>query len=382
MHSKVLTRDIKPVVQMMLWGKAAGRCEFSGCNQQLWKSPVTAETVNIAQKAHIYAFSPEGPRGNRCIPRKNLNDIENLMLVCHACHKTIDQDKDGARYSAELLRGWKTEHERRIEINTGVNPEKKSHVLFYSAKIGTVDLPSLFNSAALAMFPEWYPAEDKPIILPPIKSWPCDHDETFWTMEDKHLVKMFDQRVRQPLQDGQIRHLSVFALAPQPLLVRLGTLLTDISEVQVYPRNREPQGWSWRSHPRGFRYEVQAPGRGSGCPVLVLALSDYVGDDRIVSVFGRKPAIWRVTIGTPNNDFLRSKQQLREFRQTIRSVMGQIKAKHGQETLHIFSAVPAPIAVELGRIRQPKAFMPWAIWDQVNDRGGFIPALTIGGETC
>jgi len=227
MHAKVWTRDIKTTVQMMLWGKSAGRCEFNGCNQQLWKSPVTQEAVNIGQKAHIYAFSDHGPRGKRGFSRKRINDNENLIFVCHACHKTIDQDENGVRYTAELLRGWKREHERRIEITTGVNPEKKSHVLFYGAKIGAVDSPLFFNSAATAMFPEWYPADDKPILLPPMKSWPCDHDKTFWKIEDKHLVRMFEQRVRQRLQDGEIRHLSVFALAPQPLLVRLGSFKKD-----------------------------------------------------------------------------------------------------------------------------------------------------------
>lgn len=366
----------------MLWGKSAGRCEFNGCNQQLWKSPMTQESVNIGQKAHIYAFSNQGPRGKRGFSRKRLNDKDNLMLVCHACHKTIDQDKDGSRYSAGLLRGWKMEHERRIEINTGVNPERRSYILFYGARIGAVDVPLFFNSAAMAMFPDWYPADDKPILLPPLKSWPCDHDEVFWKMEDDHLIKMFEQRVRQPLQDGHIKHLSVFALAPQPLLIRLGSLLTDINEVQVYPRSREPQGWGWRSHPRGFGILVQKSKRDKGCPVLVLALSDHVKDDRIARVLGKNVSIWRLTISNPNNDFLKSKRQLHDFRETIRQIMGQIMEKHGQQTLHIFPAVPAAIAVELGRIRQPKAFMPWTVWDQVNNRGGFIRALTFGGEIC
>jgi len=33
--------------------------------------------------------------------------------------------------------------------------------------------------------------------------------------------------------------------------------------------------------------------------------------------------------------------------------------------------------VEFGRVRMPKADMPWLIYDQVNARGGFIPALSI-----
>ncbi len=68
-----VTRYVKPSVQYMLWGMAAGRCEFNGCNKPLWKSSVTQEQVNIAEKAHIYSFSGEGPRGNEEITDEQLN---------------------------------------------------------------------------------------------------------------------------------------------------------------------------------------------------------------------------------------------------------------------------------------------------------------------
>ena len=58
---KVASRDITRSIESMLWGRAAGRCEFQGCNQELYKSRVTQEPVNIAEKAHIYAFSSAGP---------------------------------------------------------------------------------------------------------------------------------------------------------------------------------------------------------------------------------------------------------------------------------------------------------------------------------
>ena len=67
---KEVTRHIPHPVQLMLWGKAAGRCEFAGCNKALWKSPVTQEQVNIAQKAHIYSFGDGGPRGNAALATK------------------------------------------------------------------------------------------------------------------------------------------------------------------------------------------------------------------------------------------------------------------------------------------------------------------------
>lgn len=90
-----MTRHVSHEVQRMLWGKAAARCEFAGCNKLLCKSSVTQEQVNIAQKAHIYAFSSGGPRGNSGIARARLNDLNNLILVCHECHQKIDRNKDG-----------------------------------------------------------------------------------------------------------------------------------------------------------------------------------------------------------------------------------------------------------------------------------------------
>lgn len=42
--------------------------------------------------------------------------------------------------------------------------------------------------------------------------------------------------------------------------------------------------------------------------------------------------------------------------------------------------MPVATAIELGRVRMPKADMPWRIYDQVNDSGGFIPALEIGPQ--
>ncbi len=120
MAKKILSRQIRHDVERRLWALAAGRCEFHGCNRPVFKSPVTQEHVNILEKAHIYSFAEKGPRGHGPLKKNQINDISNLMLVCHDCHKKIDQDKKGIRYSAKLLQTWKQEHEKRIAIVTGV----------------------------------------------------------------------------------------------------------------------------------------------------------------------------------------------------------------------------------------------------------------------
>lgn len=237
--------------------------------------------MNKAQKAHIYSFGDEGPRGHAGVSEETLNALENLMLVCHQCHRKIDREKDGGRYTTELLQRWKLEHERRIEIVTGIAPGRRSHVLLYGAGIGDHNSPLAFKPAAWAMFPDRYPADDRPIEIPTLNSWQSDRDEEFWRIEDEHLTQLFDRRVRERIKDGEITHLSVFALAPQPLLIGLGSLLTDIPEVDVYQRHREPQTWEWQPSSTEISYKMDTPTEVSGDPVLVLSLSANIADERI-----------------------------------------------------------------------------------------------------
>ncbi len=380
---KEMTRYIPPSTQYMLWGKAAGQCEFSGCHKPLWKSSVTQEQVNIAQKAHIYSFSSDGPRGNEGVPEENINNLENLMLVCHECHQKIDREQDGGRYTVPLLQEMKTEHERRIEIVTGIPQEKRSHILLYGANIGSHSSPLKFADTATALFPNWYPAEDRPLELGTVNSSFQDRDQKFWTVESENLRSKFNQRVRERLAAGEVSHLSIFALAPQPLLILLGSLLTDILKADVFQLHREPQGWEWPKQPQIQQFLVEEPAKKYGQPALVLALSATVTDERITSVLGDDTSIWKVTIPEPHNDFLKTPSQLAGFRKLMRPLLNKIKVCHGQETvLHVFPASPVSIAVELGRIRMPKADMPWTIYDQVNELGGFVTALRIpeGGQ--
>jgi CBASS immunity sensor of nucleotide second messenger signals len=372
-----VTRHISVSVQCMLWGRAAGRCEFEGCNVPLWKSPVTQEQVNIAQKAHIYAFSDGGPRGNAEIDETEVNDIGNLMLVCHACHRKMDQSPDGGRYSADLLRDWKADHERRIDLVTEIKPDKRSHVVLYGANIGNHSSPLRFSYAATAMFPERYPAEDRAIELGLTNSVVRDCKRPYWELESNNLRAQFQRKIGDRLATGNIGHMSIFGLAPQPLLILLGSLLTDIPAADVYQLKREPPGWMWSNGEHECEFQIIEPANRGGTPALVFSLSATVTQDRIASVLGPNASIWQMTFARPHNDFLQGREQLRAFRQATRQLLNAIKAAHGQEArLHVFPAMPVAAAIELGRIHMPKADMNLRVYDEIRGKG-FVPALEI-----
>ncbi len=85
-----------------------------------------------------------------------------------------------------------------------------------------------------------------------------------------------------------------------------------------------------------------------------------------------------MTIPTPNNDFLKSRQQAQVFRKQLRPLMDRIKAQHGEKAvIHVFPAMPVALAVEFGRILMPKADLPLAIYDENKRSGGFVHALDV-----
>lgn len=378
-----VTRYIDDKTERELWGRAAGRCQFSDCNRLLYKSSVTQESVNISQRAHIYSFAKDGPRGRGPFTKEpaGLNKVGNLMLVCYDCHKKIDGDKKGVRYSADLLKDWKEAHESRIRIVTGISPNKKSHVVLFGAKIGEDRSPLQYDDAVSAMFPSWYPADERPVSLSMLSS-DDDSMPEYWASETRNLEKEFDRQICGRLDQPNALHFSVFALAPQPLLIRLGSLLTDKINVTVYQLHRTPKTWQWQPHPDGFSFRVNEPQEKKGIPVLLFSLSAKISPERISAVLPGKLSIWEVTIDQPHNDFLQSEAQLSMFRGIMPKLISKISADHPcLSELHIFPAMPLSCAVEFGRIRMPKADAKWIIYDQNNKHQRFTAALTIGDTT-
>jgi hypothetical protein len=363
-------------VKIRLWGKAAGRCEYDGCTERLWLDSLTKSEFNVAYIAHIVADKPEGPRGDPVLSDKLKASISNLMLLCDRHHRLVDV-VDVAGHPVELLHAMKESHERRMNVLTSISPDKQSHIVLYGANIGLQTSPVSYNKARVAMAPDWYPAETEPISLGMLNSSFEDFTEDYWSIESTHLKKMFQEQIRPRLALAAFHHLSIFALAPQPLLILLGTLLSDIQDVEVYQLHREPAGWKWQEHTTDIEYLIQEPDSSGSPPALSISLSATITDDRITVLFPSGVSLWRLTIAQPHNDFLQSREQARRFRQTARILLDAIKARHGQQsTLHVFPAMPAALAVEFGRILAAKADLPLMIYDQNKSLGGFAYSLT------
>jgi hypothetical protein len=376
---KSYRRKFSGKIEKELWVRAAGRCELKTCNRLLFVSSVTKAPINHAEMAHIWPFSDRGPRGGTGDKPSNVDGIDNLMLLCAACHKEIDDDKDGVRFSLDLLRRWKREHEDRIRRVTGIDPLNGSHVLIYCAGIDGDRLRINPNDANAALFSlDMFPADENPMIIQ-MTSEEKDSDSEYWRREDSDLVKAFERRVEDLFSRPEFTHLSVFARAPMPLMIRLGSLISDKINTQIYQLHREPvQTWAWpRSSDGKTKFSLVEPAGSQQQPVLILSLSAEISKDRIHAVLGHEVSIWVFRSEIPNPEIIKSPCDLSAFREAIRKAIIRIDQVHGKVPLSIFPAMPVSCAVEMGRIRFSKADMPWVIYDHNNKREGFIRALDI-----
>ena len=365
-------------VKLRLWGKSAGRCQYPGCNKILWRDDLTKVEYNTAYIAHIIADKPNGPRGDIVLSKKLAMDISNLILLCDEHHRLIDKEKVD-EHPVELLREYKREHENRIERITDISPEMQTHALLYGANIGEQSSPLNKQKAYNAIIKnEYYPAEADPIELGLKNSAMKDDKDEFWSIEKENLNKLFDQKVRYRLKDGLINHLSIFGIAPQPLLIYLGHLLSDIPTAEVYQLHRSPPDWVWDNNQEKVEYQLIKAGKKRSDIALALSLSQKIDPDKIFEVIGKDMPLWTITIDEPNSEFLKNRKQLEEFRVLFKKFLSEIKYNNGDTTMiHIFPAVPVSIAIEIGRARLHKVDLPMVIYDYNKKRGGFVKALDI-----
>lgn len=369
--------QIPSQVKQQIWFAAHGRCEFRGCNKRLYTSGVTMEKCNISNYAHIIGDSPDGPRGNE-LSKTLSKDPSNLILLCPECHDLIDSKSGEKKYTVEVLKSMKKEHEERIDFLTGICPNQKSLVVAYGPKLGQDN--QLFQKDVLnnIILPERYPLDLNPIEIH-MKNTALDESmQVYWQTEQLQIETLCRDKVIKTLESGACSHISLFPLGPQPLLIKLGTILNDRYNVQVYQKHREPDTWRWLENRSSNNIIVEEPADKTKEPMLIIALSTQAIKARVLQRFGANASIWTITCDIPGNDMMKSKYQLEQFRMAARKVMDDIKNSNLENIdLKIFMAAPASCAVELGRIRMPKADSKWVIFDYSNKQEKDIETIAI-----
>ena len=189
------------------------------------------------------------------------------------------------------------------------------------------------------------------------------------------------QRLYDPGMDvHRTQHISLFALAPIPLLVYLGSQLSNKIPVQLYQRHRDTEDWVWkRAGDRvEYRFHLRQEGSDRRKVALLLALSGAIDLETIPEDIRRDGFLYEITLaeGVPRPEFLRLERDLQRFREVYEMARRTIARDHGSiPELHLFAAVPAPVAIVCGREVLPKVDPTLVVYENDRATGGFTKIL-------
>jgi hypothetical protein len=373
-------QSISEATKLQLWVKSAGRCEFRGCNKPVWYNGLTLSEGNFSQVAHIIASSEDGPRGGD--QSENLQvDFSNLMLLCQPCHKEIDNTP--SKYPVELLRKWKAEHEDRIEMQTSY-PEDISRSTMLVCTINIGDRLTPINQEAIrnAMFPK-FPTDPKGIKILE-QEFDRNGNINHWqNFAEEKIKKKLQKTLEEGVDEVRIKHLSIFAIAPMPLLFFLGKCIGDPIPCDIYQSHRNIENtsktWNWQeSNTEVSEFRVNTLLKKTGKKIILkLAISDSLMEDKYSSLLDDQTSVYEIAADEPSPHFLKTKYQLQLYSQLFRRTLNEIQATHGKDCdIFILPAVPISIAIESGRVLLPSKDPNITICEYYSENG-YKPILKL-----
>lgn len=360
----------------LLWGMAAGRCEYEGCNEKLFYDEVTGCEFNSAYVAHIIAASPDGPRGDRVLSHQLSDDINNVMLMCDKHHRLIDKE-DVINYPRERLLAMKLQHEQQIERLCNYCSTQKTEIVHFTAPIKGRLVEINFNDTVKAVLHAKQPASQYGIIIN-LDSAYKDSDSLYWSDLEKQLEYHFETKIKRLYDNIRNMSLSIFPIAPIPLIIKLGALLCDKNNTDVFQKFRVPNTWEWLSDELTNEFQIikEVVKSDSNNIAIILALTADIIDERVLSCIDVK-VIYKIKAAKHGVDCISSIKDLSLFWHAFQSVCDDALQYGRKSFMHIFPAIPVSAAFEVGRRWMPKPHLPMIIYDE---NEGFKKALSIGNQ--
>ena len=231
-------------------------------------------------------------------------------------------------------------------------------------------------------FPYFLESYDRQGVEIDLQQLPGEHplSPDYYRLAANAIDRAIENRVQPGIRNGDITHISVFAIARLPLLLYLGSKLDDGSPVDIYQRQRATDSWAGlQSDDPGTGFAIShaegAPAAAEG--VLITNLSGTTPASDLADNMRKLPT-WTLTPDSgPAEDIIGHASVLGRFAAAVRGYFTHLEATHKQlRTLHLVGALPLSGALVFGRILKSTHLRPTVItYDRTGN--GYRRALEV-----
>lgn len=358
--------------KITLYVRCGGRCSL--CGSDLLRHHLTGDEGVYGELAHIVAHEPGGPRGNGKVPYDERETIDNIIVLCHPCHKDMDDNPD--KYPEEWLKEKKNTRERNAMMQQALPDTAARQAIVFTAPIAGKGIPVSEHDIRKALFDSNLFPGPSPSVNIELMDIYKENDSHFWSSAEKELSVRFARNMQGvSSKEGY----AIFGIAPMPLLVKFGSLLTELPNTTIFNLFRAPErAWCWadqNSRKDDVSFELrryQSPSSEIRPKALVLSLtSDIV--ERVKAY--EKYDIWEIRASNIKYETIQTRQGLENFRLMILSVLDKMSKEEGD--IHVFMAIPNSAAIMFGMCLKPKAHPNIILYDFLSSLNMDKEAITI-----
>lgn len=295
--------------------------------------------------------------------------LENLLLLCHDCHRIIDNPAHEDQYTTEVLRDIKNRHEQRIALMTQGAGLTRTAVMRVGANIrGTYAMADRHDVGEVLIRENYLPLVESRVH----GDFECrisgdEGDPYYWDMARGQVAKTVDL-VMQAVSSEDIKHISVFGFAPIPVLVHLGALLDDKIPARIFQRNPSTGAWGWPENGNSTDFDhAHTPGATSDI-VLEVGLSAPIDPSRLPAELGEATRLTLSPVSAPpGRNVLTDEDALLKFGEAFSAMLAHAEDVGATAARwHLVAAVPLSAAIVMGRAFMRTAHPPVAVYQRTD----------------
>ncbi|MED4697210.1 SAVED domain-containing protein [Peribacillus frigoritolerans] len=323
-----------------LWVTSGGMC--AKCKKVLILNDIEKK-VSIGEKAHIIGkgTGKNAPRREFAkqygFNSKNIDSIENIMLMCSGCHHVIDTNVEN--YPPDMLFEMKNKHEEWVMNRLSQN--NKAIAVLYK-RINSIP----FDSVLLA-------DEIGTLLLDAVSLQEefTDFSPTGWEQAKKKNQEFF-QLIVQTMREYTGAKLCIFPLSPIPLLIHLGKLISDTGPAIIYQYDRETQKWCLEDLSDKAEQQTIHVSQSDvvyDSLVVTIQVSGMIAEEEVKEAVDSPYQHLDLRIEKPRLNAVLYNHDLNAITKEFRKHVYALQDLNHYKDIHLFYYGPSGLAVELGR---------------------------------